>query len=305
MDSQQETLRKGLHEAWSRQEAVGNLTRSGALQRWAAVEACRGNPALPGRATATLFTGDTLQVDLREEVSRYLFVSGIFEPELTRFLCSVLKPGMVFADIGAHFGYYSKVAARLVGPAGQVFAFEPIPATIAMLWNNTEALDQVTVIERALWSEATTLSFSWHGQPWSAFASAAGTRLPANAAPKQVEKLELPAVPYDSFFAEQPRRPQVVKIDVESAELQVLKGMDRALRQDRPVVTVEVGDFENLVAAGVPRSADMLAFLAGYDYDLFELKQSKAVPHVLRTDAYKYDNIVGVPRERAAEVGVA
>ena len=50
---------------------------------------------------------------------------GTYEPELTHLLIDSLDDGGVFWDIGAHAGYYSMVAAQLVGRSGEIVAFEP------------------------------------------------------------------------------------------------------------------------------------------------------------------------------------
>lgn len=58
-------------------------------------------------------------------VSRRIREEGIWEPYETSLLLSMLKPGQVFVDIGANIGYFTLLAASLVGDKGKVFAFEP------------------------------------------------------------------------------------------------------------------------------------------------------------------------------------
>ena len=48
-----------------------------------------------------------------------------FEVETTKLFETLIKPGKVVIDLGAHVGYYTLLAARAVGPTGKVFAFEP------------------------------------------------------------------------------------------------------------------------------------------------------------------------------------
>ena len=57
----------------------------------------------------------------------------LHEPEVSRFLASVLQPGDTVVDVGAHVGYYSLLAGRVVGPTGRVFAFEPEPSNYRRL----------------------------------------------------------------------------------------------------------------------------------------------------------------------------
>jgi len=60
-------------------------------------------------------------------------------PEIQALLREVLKPGDVFYDVGAHFGFYSFLAAGLVGPRGDVRCFEPDPDNFARLQQHMHA----------------------------------------------------------------------------------------------------------------------------------------------------------------------
>ncbi len=66
-------------------------------------------------------------------------VAGTYEPETVRLLQELLHPGMVMVDLGAHIGYFSLIAAKWVGPSGQVYAFEPQPKLFDLLVRNIEA----------------------------------------------------------------------------------------------------------------------------------------------------------------------
>jgi len=64
------------------------------------------------------------------------YLSGYPEPAVQDEIVKHLLPAGCFCDLGAHIGYYSLLAARLVGEAGCVVAFEPDPANVAMLREN-------------------------------------------------------------------------------------------------------------------------------------------------------------------------
>src|ERR1035441_6724268 len=61
-----------------------------------------------------------------------------YEPETKALLGSLIRPGMTVFDIGAHVGHYTLLAARIVGPTGRVYAFEPEPENFALLKRNVE-----------------------------------------------------------------------------------------------------------------------------------------------------------------------
>jgi FkbM family methyltransferase len=62
--------------------------------------------------------------------------AGAYEPELVSLLKKTLKPGMTVLDLGANIGYFSVIAAALVGENGQVHAFEPMPQNLGRLRKN-------------------------------------------------------------------------------------------------------------------------------------------------------------------------
>jgi FkbM family methyltransferase len=65
-----------------------------------------------------------------------LGIEGCHEPELTAAFKRQVRPGMVVVDAGANIGYYTVLASRLVGPSGRVIAFEPDAGNFSLLWRN-------------------------------------------------------------------------------------------------------------------------------------------------------------------------
>lgn len=86
-------------------------------------------------------------------VSRRLREEGIWEPYESSLLLSLLRPGNVFVDAGANIGYFSVLAASVVGSGGAVFAFEPDPDNYRLLQANVEhngMMDSITTVKAAL-----------------------------------------------------------------------------------------------------------------------------------------------------------
>ena len=89
--------------------------------------------------------------------------------------------------------------------------------------------------------------------------------------------------------------PTVVKIDAESAELQVLQGLEMTLLGEiKPVITLEVGDLQ---VSEAKLSRDVITWLLDRDYKAFEFVGNQLVPHVLRPQ-YEYDNLIFLPNSR-------
>jgi FkbM family methyltransferase len=131
------------------------------------------------------------------------------------------QPGDVVIEAGAHTGAYTVLFAQWVGATGHVFAFEPVPSIArelrAQLTLNRVA-DRVTVIGAAVAEGAGTLSL---------------TR-PALPGDPDAHRLAVPTVGLDEFCAERGARPRLVKVDVEGAELSVLRGARATFAAARP-----------------------------------------------------------------------
>ena len=78
-----------------------------------------------GRGIARRIGGEVIRFPVR--FSRYY--EQDYEPETFRFLREHCRKGDVVLDIGAHIGLFTVVTARLVGPTGRVYSFEPTPNT--------------------------------------------------------------------------------------------------------------------------------------------------------------------------------
>jgi hypothetical protein len=85
----------------------------------------------------------------------FSFVLGTCDPDEQRLLVKHLHPGGVYYDLGANIGFFSLLAARLVGPTGHVVAFEPSPVNAAQLQRNIDlnGFTNITLVEAAVSSK--------------------------------------------------------------------------------------------------------------------------------------------------------
>ncbi len=82
-----------------------------------------------------------------------LKVDGLYERFETRFVQRTIRPGQRFVDVGAHIGYYSTIAAEIVGPGGAVHAFEPCPDNLELLRKNVEPFGSIVRVYPAAVAE--------------------------------------------------------------------------------------------------------------------------------------------------------
>lgn len=172
--------------------------------------------------------GARFACDLSDEIAREVCLTGCYEPPVTRLLQRRLHVGAVMVDVGANWGYFSLVAAAAVGRSGRVLSLEPDPRQFHRLAENVQLNDFRHVSATAAAAAACEGSAVLAG--YSELARNKGvSRL---GGPADGPSFDVRCVALDDLTTNFPRV-DVVKIDVEGAELAVLRGMQRGLAQER------------------------------------------------------------------------
>ena len=150
-----------------------------------------------------------------------------------RLLDRSARIGATVIDVGANIGYNTLYAARRVGPTGRVVAIEPTPDTLAVLRHNIAAsgLANVAVEPVAAGSAVGTRDFFVRGDR-----SAVNSLFPESCYAPVTSVLSVPVRPLDDLVNTEA---DLVKIDVEGAEIDVLEGMPRLLRGPDTKLIVE------------------------------------------------------------------
>jgi len=192
-------------------------------------------PPFRKRRTSTRVRGYPLQIsfDGSSYIGRFLDYRGIFEEGVIRKMASVLSPGMGFVDVGANTGLHSLVAAHKVGATGRVLSLEPqrlvyqrLKANIAL--NNFSHVTAVNVAAGAADSELMLYHLSEANDGLATLALTADEKSSTHETARMVQLDPL----IKSVFGD--ALPEVIKIDVEGAELEVLRGATDTFRQSRP-----------------------------------------------------------------------
>jgi FkbM family methyltransferase len=231
---------------------------------------------------ARLFTGQRLNVVVPELVGNTLYRFGFWERDLTQVLLSGLWPGMVFVDVGAHYGYFSLLASRLVGRDGMVFAFEPIQSTFDVLRRNLGREANVNLERIAAYNTRGTFRMLDFGPNFSAFNTLRQeANLPEWLRPYYAGELhpvedEVETMPLDEYFAGRSVMPDLIKIDAEAVDYQVLQGMRGILTRSAPAVVIEAGDFD--IEGAVP-ATESVSFMTELGYTCLEFEAGNLVPH--------------------------
>lgn len=157
-----------------------------------------------------------------------------WEKPIQLCLSDFLRPGQCALDVGANVGGLSIAMSRLVGPTGQVHAFEANRRLVPVLQRDLglNGASNVTVVNRAAWSKSgEQLPFYCDDRMWAQSSSL------VYKVSDSTETIE--TVCMDDYVAQHSLSPRVIKVDVEGAEYEVLRGTEKTLRAQAPVLVLE------------------------------------------------------------------
>ncbi len=224
------TTLRGLLVAWSRLGRAPGWHYQ-VVEQWGA----RLNE--PQGVPTTLVNGTRMRCDLADHVERQIYFVGLYEPIEAYLLTRLLRPGMTFVDGGANVGAHTLMASTAVGPAGAVLSFEPVPATAEKLEAHVthNQLDNVRVNRAALWHESGTVQL---GLPLDKLGNVGAYTIRGG---DPASTVDAPAVRLDDYVQRCGiERVDLIKLDVEGAELFALQGMRQVLERHRPTLLVEI-----------------------------------------------------------------
>lgn len=167
--------------------------------------------------------GLSLDGTLDGEALGILFGNG-YEPHMTRVFKTVVKSGMNVVDVGAHIGYYTVLASKLVGDKGNVWAFEPEPQSLLGLNDNLKlnGCSNVRVVPKALGDKHKETKLFLYGK-------FSGEQSLVNISKNTKEIMQVEVVPLDECVSD---KVDVVKIDVDGGEISVLNGMTMLIQEN-------------------------------------------------------------------------
>lgn len=238
--------------------------------------------------------GAKLVVDTRDRLlAPWLLMDGLWESHVTGWLHDTLKPGATMVDVGANIGYFTVLAAQCVGPEGRVVAVEASPGLCDILRRNVAMnghLPATTVWNRAAWSRAETLELHQrvHYGANSSLAPAGAEHLDELADSEVAVEVE--AVPLDDLLADLPRI-DVLKLDVEGAEVHALQGLGRTIHA-HPEMTLMVEWAPEQIRRMGDDPGEVVALLTGHGYQLRLMEKGLAPIAAAELLDLPYGNVV-------------
>jgi FkbM family methyltransferase len=204
-----------------------------------------------------------LTLDLAIQMQQHVYWAGLSRDDaaIVRLARSALPRDGVFIDVGANVGIHTLAIAHHVSQGGAGVAFEPHPVNHRLLVNNLKQnhLRHVTAENVGLAEVATTLTGIGRaeGGNWS-LASQGDYRF------------EVRLVRLDDYLRDHPLpRLDLMKMDVEGAELRVLRGARQTIKRFRPLIVFEV--CPSWMAKMETSVSELFAELAGHGYSIHPL----------------------------------
>lgn len=191
---------------------------------------------------------------------------GTYEPKIKGLIEKNLKRGDVFLDIGANIGYFSRIASGIVQESGYVYAFEPEHSNYHALCSNTIHLKNITPFNFAISNESKLLNFfkSSHASSHSIF----------NTSKNLVgSQFSVPSLTLDFFWLTYLKKKEInlIKIDVEGAELLVLQGMEKILSVNK--VAAIILEFHPEIILNAGKNCQTLYSLINQNFDIILLNE--------------------------------
>jgi FkbM family methyltransferase len=173
------------------------------------------------------------------------YYEGKAEPALQEIFGEYLHPGMVVYDLGANVGFFTLLAARIVGSGGKIFSFEADPDVAQQVKANSDrnAFPYVHVVQRAVWSRTGSVQFS---RADTSRSPDRGLGRVLASHETQEKTIAVSSIALDDFASTHPA-PDFIKCDVEGAEYEVFMGARELISAHRPLVACEVHSDQNAV----------------------------------------------------------
>jgi FkbM family methyltransferase len=200
------------------------------------------------------------------------YLRGQAESPVQKILAERLRPGMIFYDLGANIGFYSLMAARILGANGQIFSFEPDSKAVERLRHNIarNGFQNVTIVEAGVWSESGTMNFV-AADPSSPDHGTGRITREGDAARGRVAR----CVALDDFTQGAPP-PDAIKCDVEGAEVEVFRGAKNLLKAFRPWIICEMHSDAN------DRATREFLSGFGYAFETIDVNHVMAAPRNMK-----------------------
>jgi FkbM family methyltransferase len=193
----------------------------------------------------------------------FLLTNNDYEKETREVIEDLVLPGHTFIDLGANIGYFSLIAAKLVGNKGRVFSFEPTPSTLNFLSKNISKngfSNIVTIEEYAISNISGRVNFTLNQ---GSECNSISTNQNAS------NTISAEAITLDQYFMKKKdKRIDFIKIDIEGQELAALQGLEGLNKLNKDLKIIFEFHKENLEDNGMT-GMEIFLLLKDYGFNRF------------------------------------
>jgi FkbM family methyltransferase len=199
-------------------------------------------------------------------------LTGRYEPETQDAFIKNIKPNNTVYDLGANVGYFSLLASALIGKNGKVYSFEPIKQNFKLLANHIaiNKADNIKVFEFAIADKNKKIVFTNSENPF------ANTYINSSPMFDISPTIEIEGRSLDSLcFDDKLLPPDFIKMDIEGAEFDALKGAEKLIKQYHPIIYISTHDNHLKGVENLCRE-----FLVQLNYDMLLININEQTPGI-------------------------
>lgn len=236
-----------------------------------------------------------LKLTLGDDLSRLIYIMGLFEPNEFAALSKILKPGMTVIDIGAHIGSYSIPMAKLVSPQGVVFSIEPSKREMTRLKENIRINEIKNIITKQIAISDTegTVKLKVAEQNHNGQNTIGEFAYKI----KQLKNVKIKTRNLQNIINKYKiKNVDFIKIDCEGAEFKVLKGGSNILKKNPPILLIELLR-EALHKQGSDEKK-IIKFLKNKKYKILVLKKNTGAWTLFSKKNKLSENILAIPKQK-------
>jgi len=232
--------------------------------------------------------GCKIYIDPRRNPALALYDIGGYENTETELFEKCIKKGDVVIDLGANIGYYTLIAAKLVGENGNVYAFEPDPTNFSFLKRSVEINNYKNVIcEQKAVSNKKEMVKLFLTSP-NRFQTGTYTIIGEGNNYVEVETVKL-----DDYFEDKNFKVDLIKMDIEGAEGLAIKGMQKILSKNNEIKILSEIIPKQLERSGI-NAEDYLNMLTNSGFKIYEIieEKDKNEPNLKLIDPSQFNEFI-------------
>lgn len=225
---------------------------------------------LPRQVIAKTSDGRTLKVNFNNNFAHFVYFLGEYEPAITNVIKKIVKKGDICFDIGGNIGWYTTLLQTLVGKNGEVHSFEPVPPTFEILEENVKSNKNSEVVHLnnfALGEKSGEANLHVFDN-FDAHASM------SDFGQNNVTVYRCSVSTINSYLTENKiENVKFVKVDIEGAELSMLKGATDFFKQEiPPIFEIEMALDTTKGFGYLPN--DIIEFIRNqYEYEFYAINE--------------------------------